>query len=351
MSTKMRYKVNIPWIIGDVLLLAALVFLFVLTNGYYLIGIGGIALVLPVVSAICVRYLATRIKGTLVATLPKVIEGEETYLDLTLDNPLPLPALEARWRILIQNRFLNKESVFIASMPVYIRNQNHLLLPLRMDEIGNFEFCGTEIAIKDYLGVLTCFVPLSCSSTCYVMPKEEVSQTTDISQYLYGVAETEESKSKGNDCAEVSDVREYIPGDKLRDIHWKLSAKAQKLMVKDRVAMAGSEMVLLLNFTETPKEAIALVKNTSKLCMAFLSKRTPVCILCWNERDYRFEEYRCGTKEELDVAITGIFDCSYLERRQENQREYLKNTHPYLYTYLCVTQEGEDTSIAMEENG
>lgn len=45
---------------------------------------------------------------------------------------------------------------------------------------------------------------------------------TAVSQ---GMNEAEESRKKGHDFSEVVDVREYQPGDKLQNIHWKLSAK------------------------------------------------------------------------------------------------------------------------------
>ena len=41
-----------------------------------------------------------------------------------------------------------------------------------------------------------------------------------------------ESKKKGYDFSEVTGIREYIPGDKLQNIHWKLSAKKDILMVR-----------------------------------------------------------------------------------------------------------------------
>ena len=37
---------------------------------------------------------------------------------------------------------------------------------------------------------------------------------------------------RGNDPGEVRAIREYVPGDPVRNIHWKLSEKTDKLLVK-----------------------------------------------------------------------------------------------------------------------
>ena len=38
---------------------------------------------------------------------------------------------------------------------------------------------------------------------------------------------------KGNDPSEIFDIREYVPGDDIRSIHWKLSSKTDTLILKE----------------------------------------------------------------------------------------------------------------------
>ena len=39
-------------------------------------------------------------------------------------------------------------------------------------------------------------------------------------------------RDTANERGEISDIRDYVPGDPIRDVHWKLSSKTQDLMVK-----------------------------------------------------------------------------------------------------------------------
>ena len=50
---------------------------------------------------------------------------------------------------------------------------------------------------------------------------------------------------KGNDPSELFDIREYAPGDDIRSIHWKLSSKTEKLIVRQSSEPFAYHMALL----------------------------------------------------------------------------------------------------------
>lgn len=129
--------------------------------------------------------------------------------------------------------------------------------------------------------------------------------------YMSGLSETEESKEKGNDFAEVSDIREYMPGDRIRDIHWKLSAKKDILMVKERVSVAGSEMMVLLQPGGEKTLAEQVLIQAFILSQAFLEQQIPVCLLLWDQRRYGWEENRSASQEELEEVFAGyiMYQC------------------------------------------
>ena len=54
------------------------------------------------------------------------------------------------------------------------------------------------------------------------IPQRYVNETSAVSA----------TPVKGADSAELTEIKEYVPGDPIRNIHWKLSTKAQELMTK-----------------------------------------------------------------------------------------------------------------------
>lgn len=52
-------------------------------------------------------------------------------------------------------------------------------------------------------------------------------------------------RQRGSDNTELSDIRNYIKGDSLKSIHWKLSSKSQELIVKDYSRNAGNSVYII----------------------------------------------------------------------------------------------------------
>ena len=172
----------------------------------------------------------------------------------------------------------------------------------------------------------------------------------DVTGFMAGAAEREESRQKGNDFAQVSDVREYIPGDRFRDIHWKLSARQESLMVKERVSMAGSEMVLLLNLVRNPAQTEQILEFAWYLGQSFMEQRLPVCLLCWNQPAFQWEEFRCSTMQEFTEAYGGIYGLALSDRVNEKAEEHVRNCYPFLKSYLTVAVQDDAVRALMREN-
>ena len=57
-----------------------------------------------------------------------------------------------------------------------------------------------------------------------------------------------DENSPGYDNSELFQVREYRPGDRIQNIHWKLTAKQEELMVKEHALPKACPVILLLNW-------------------------------------------------------------------------------------------------------
>lgn len=53
---------------------------------------------------------------------------------------------------------------------------------------------------------------------------------------------------RGNDPSEVFDLREYVPGDDIRSIHWKLSVKTDELILREPGSPTYYNLVVLADF-------------------------------------------------------------------------------------------------------
>lgn len=101
--------------------------------------------------------------------------------------------------------------------------------------------------IRNFEGVCACIYPHS------VKVRIERSKATVGSPKEDGVIQNR----RGNDPSEMYDIREYVPGDDIRSIHWKLSCKTDQLILRQASEPSHYDVVVLLD--------IGLMKNEKRL--------------------------------------------------------------------------------------
>ena len=87
---------------------------------------------------------------------------------------------------------------------------------------------------------------------CHLIPVEITRKTREF------IAESDEyfDRENGDDPSEVYQIREYRDMDSLRDVHWKMSAKAEELLVKEHGKPKGCVVLIWLNLKADTKKKI-----------------------------------------------------------------------------------------------
>lgn len=346
MEKEIQYRIRPLRIFNYLLLLVLDIFLYSVLQSYFLWVTAMILIILPIVSVMGMVYLGRQLSPKLGIGQMRLVKGEEVLLELYWQNMVWYMALHSQMQLTVSNTFLEHTSEFTAIMPVSLHGTSILRMPVQVVELGRFSVQSDTLLLQDIMGLITCRKKIGLSGELYVLPDGKLAQEMDITGWEGKASETEESRNKGNDFAEVSDIREYIPGDRIRDIHWKLSAKQETLMVKERVAVAGSEMVMLLSLTADPIQAQSILETAYYLGKSFIRQRLPVCFLCWDQAAFSFDEYRCGTEEEMKEAYCGIYQTSLTRRVSDGLETYMRNCYPFLKSYLLIG--GEDGTIKVE---
>lgn len=104
-----------------------------------------------------------------------------------------------------------------------------------------------------FRGIMTPFETVSTT----VYPRG-CSIDVEMSKTTIGAAwdEGKMQNKKGNDPSEIFDIKEYAPGDDLRFIHWKLSGKADHLIMRQPSEPTHYHAVLLLDLGLTQDGAV-----------------------------------------------------------------------------------------------
>ncbi len=338
-------------IAGYVILYGINIGLYFILRSYFFWLTAIILAIAPLLSVSMLFVLSNNIRLSVICEEERITKGDTCYLDITLESVRKYcVALECITNWEVGNTFWEASSGITLSMPISGKNKSTLRLPVRGEKIGQICFDCNQILLQDLMGLVQIQRKIDVRQELFVLPKDEDGLAKEVAEYGAGMTEVEESKEKGSDFAEVSEIREYVPGDRIRDIHWKLSAKQDTLMVKERIAMAGSELVILMRLSERKNESEEVIERTYHLCRGLLVQKIPFRLLCWNQGYYSFEEYSCSKHKEVENAFCEVFCHPVSCRNSESQEIYMKNCYPYLSRYLIVWSQNGTVQLEIKEN-
>lgn len=111
---------------------------------------------------------------------------------------------------------------------------------------GQQRFCLTHARVYDALGLICLRLPLPPERCVFVQPQPQPpTQRPDLSRFQFHSYQPKH----GGGFSEVHELREYRPGDALRDIRWKLSAKTDQLIVREAQQPRPGTVVLSFDFS------------------------------------------------------------------------------------------------------
>ena len=167
---------------------------------------------------------------------PAIMKGTYTVVRLSLHSRLPLP--QWRLRMVAKNLLWGKDWVLRpgGDFPV--------------EHCGTFRCRITRFRVCDYLGMFALPRRAPAVFTVSVRPAPiRPHPAPDVEKYL---AQSWRPKAGGG-FSENHELRLYRPGDHLKQIHWKLSAKTGELIFREPMIPQGGRMLLWLYHSGDPQ--------------------------------------------------------------------------------------------------
>lgn len=131
-------------------------------------------------------------------------------------------------------------------------------------------FCTlTRVRVYDYLGLFA--LPLIGSRKLRVVvepkpiPNREEADADPVFSW----------KPKNGGFSENHELRLYVPGDSLRQIHWKLSAKTGKLIIREPMIPDTGKVLVTVVLKGTPEELERLLGRTLWLGQQLTQQQIP----------------------------------------------------------------------------
>ena len=329
---KYRIRINPMMCFAYILSLASFGFAYYFFQSHLILTAIFIFVLFPVFSGLCARKNAESLGIN--AVMYEEASGQITA-DISLDNPTYFPIPECKISGRLYNVFYDTGGDIELEMAASPMGSERLKINLTTNYSGSIRIKLDTLRFNDIIALVRYEIPIECSGSFCVLPDAEKQSQDDIVSYEAGISEAEESLSSGNDFAEVTDVREYIPGDRLKDIHWKLTAKTDSLMVKQRSNVSQSQIILVLDITGDRTETEEVVRLGYSIARSFVDEKVPVKLLWWNEDQSDFDDLTVVNKNALSDCFKEM-----LYKRKPSAKvdigEMVEKLRPGLQAYCLV---------------
>lgn len=240
-----------------------------------------------------------------------VVPGEQMPKNITFvvrvnvrtDSVIPLA--NGVVRLQMGNVFMGETAEQDIEVPLKPLDVTGIELPLCSVCVGDVEIRTEKIVLTDFLGLFETERDAFAEDHVFIVPRGETEQEFSLNAFEKGMNEVEETQMKGSDFSDVSQIREYIPGDAIKNIHWKLSAKKDVWMVKERLQMSSQKLLVVLRLERSSEEAADRTIETLYSFGGFLiTNHVPLTLCWWSDK---FREIRQETAESsaewLDVML------------------------------------------------
>lgn len=278
-------------------------------------------------------------------------KGSEFYLRFVLHNPTWFPLVNATIKLNVANRFYREEGTHFLNVPIRAQKDTEAIYPIVMDYCGRLAVKAEEIRLLDLLGIYEVVLPINEEQECLVFPKSELRNQEAGRLYINGVSESMESKEKGYDFSEISGIREYIPGDKLQNIHWKLSVKKDELMVKERISVSAMQLNVLVELENDEDMRLeAVLELAESITKSFVVQNLPFTVYYYSTNLSELKGCYIGNEVERSQWMEMLlYDQSYVEHGKVEEMFLKENPSVNSYLYIGYGQPVEEENAMVGE--
>lgn len=339
-------KLRIGRIIAYIIGLVLTVFMFGYFRSFVFLMFFVIELVTAAADIASVIFLVQQVEFALEAPVISAEKKDPIPVIIRINNPTIVPSFELNVNLSTENSFYGTSGQTQIALPVRAHGETMRRFPLDFSLLGNYDFHVDLITVRDLLGFCDVKKAVDTDVAITVFPKKDRTIVFDPDRASAGMTEADESDRRGNDFSDVSEIREYVPGDRPRDIHWKLSAKKDELMVKQRSAMSDQQLVVVVEFTDILSDNDSIVEESYALGKELVRSGINASLMWWNAAEEDFHARRLSSIEDVDASFIEMF--SGRAARADDIDMLMRSVHPEIVNYLKVCySDGQVQEIAV----
>lgn len=280
-----------------------------------------------VMAMICLKYLKTKIDVVLEPVIPIAEKNQEIPIGVVIRNCSRIPGVHVKVKVQTENLFTGEKKTFKCSRTAKRNKNEKIEFVIKSKNCGNLEISIKTCWIYDMLFILKGkwrgreVQRVGILPECHLLPVEVTRKTKEF------IADAEEysDRESGDDPSEIYQIREYRTKDALRDIHWKLSAKADDLLVKEHGRPLGCVVLIWLNLKVDQKAgknvSAVLLEAVSSLSLSLLEAECVHMVAWYESENHRIQRKRVSKEEHIYELLNRLLYVESYKEEIESQYE------------------------------
>ncbi len=278
-----------------------------------------VAVFLPIVSLLLALVSKAAFKVSIIYRDTIVMKNDPTSITVKLSNRFLMPlspiGMFCRFPFKPKNNFEYQN--ILLSVPPFSTITVNFTAPIKL--LGTYKSGVEKIAVYDCLKLFCLKKKINRYEDFVILPRKLVIEpilSTEESD-----TETASQSKFALDKNTFVNVREYQPADSVKHIHWKMSAKLDKMMVKQFERSAGGTAILLADlngyfpFEEDNYEyADCIIEAMLALDLSLIADKRPCINLWYSSADKRCESFTATDDDSFSVLYDTL---SKLPRQTE----------------------------------
>lgn len=297
------------------LLLVVTGLLAILYDAYIMIILFLLVLFLPVVLFGITLHIRNRIQILVNSDSKIEKKNKDIEVRISVINPTMFPVTKLVLRMSYEHHYESKgrnETIYVSTDA---NSEQTLSVHFDVKYSGNVTVNVNSIQVYDYLGICSFKRKVKQELTISILPEFYLIEKNLVLDNPNVLIQSDvfSSVKSGDDSSEIFSIHEYKEGDRINHIHWKLSLKEEKLIVKDFGLPIDCAVVILVELCAINKNASLSNLDTAlemvfSLSYSMILAKQQHYIAWYDSYDGICRRMKIETEEDLYEVFSYLFE-------------------------------------------
>lgn len=335
-------KYRIMWLLWLIFMAGATV----VTGSWLMAAVFLFSALLLILSA-AVTSLGGR-KTVIKLSVPRAAERKENFRGrLTLQNQTVWPVFGGKGQILWENLFTGEHGEIPLSFSLGCKETRTIEFEACSSWCGCVKVQFSSWKCNDFFHVFSVRRQAVAEGCTVIMPEKQNSDFSFLTREGFDMESFRYSGNRpGDDPGETYDIREYQPGDSIRQIHWKLSGKLDDIMIREKSFPVDDTVLILAEAFQAerePRRAETVAEVLSAIIRDFMEKKIPCQVGIYDRNAGKFRQEKVRTEEDHEHILYSFLRYGSDGKTPVTVQEYLRNPRTQNYVnYIYITGDPED---------